>query len=55
MEEQAVAHTRKIGKTAFAIGLKPAENAKGTLEDKLKRMIKKSAGEHPVSLSSTSE
>lgn len=41
MEEQTGAHIRKIGKTAFAIGLKPAANAKGTLEDKLKRMIQK--------------
>ncbi len=41
MEEQNGAYTRKIGKTTFVIGLKPAENAKGTLEDKLKRLIQK--------------
>ena len=41
MEEQNGAYTRKIGKTTFIIGLKPAEKAKGTLEDKLKRMIQK--------------
>lgn len=41
MEKQAGAYTRKVGKTTFAIGLKLAENAKGTLEEKLNRMIQK--------------
>ena len=41
MEEQNGAYTRKIGKTTFVIGLKSAEKAKGTLEDKLKLMIQK--------------
>ena len=41
MEEQIGAYTRKIGKTTFIISLKPAEKAKSTLEDKLKRMIQK--------------
>lgn len=39
MEEQTGAHIRKIGKTTFSIWVKPDENAKGSLEDKLKRMI----------------
>ena len=41
MDEQNGTYTRKIGKTTFVIGLKQAEKAKGTLEDKLKRMIQK--------------
>ena len=41
MEEPINTHSRKIGKTTYIIGLKPAEKAKGTLEDKLKRMIQK--------------
>ncbi len=41
MEEQTGNYARRIGKTTFSIGLKPAENAKRTLEDKLKGMIQK--------------
>ncbi len=41
MEEQIGVYTRKIGKKTFIIGLKPSEKAKGTLEEKLKRMIQK--------------
>ncbi len=41
MAEPINTHSRKIGKTTYIIGLKPAEKAKGTLEEKLKRMIQK--------------
>lgn len=41
MKEQTGAYTRIIGKTTFVIGIKKAEKEKGTLEDKLKRMLLK--------------
>ena len=41
MEEPINTHSRKIGKTTYIIGLKPAEKAKGTLEDKLKKLIQR--------------
>ena len=39
LEGQNGGYTRKIRNTTFVIVQKQAEKAKGTLEDKLKRMI----------------
>ena len=45
MKEQTGVYTRQIGKTTYVIGPKPAEKSKGTLENKLKRMIQKENNE----------
>lgn len=55
MEEQTVAYTRIVGKTAFVIGLKQTDKAERTLEEKLERMLLKKAREPPAPLSSSSE